>query len=211
MIEEHSPSPDIEETSSIPLAPPAKSFFSVLGLFFLEVIKVIVLAGITIGVVRMFLFKPFYVKGQSMEPNFVQSDYLIIDQLTYGLRHKNPERGDVIVFRAPVDLKDFYLKRIIGLPGERVKVESGKVFVYNDEYPQGFVLEEDYISEETTGSTNVSLGPNEYFVLGDNRDESFDSRRFGPIQEDTIVGKAWLRGWPFNRVTLFEHHSYLTD
>lgn len=188
-----------------------KTLFGIIGLFFLELIKVVLLAGVTIVLVRHFLFKPFYVQGESMLPNFEQSDYLIIDQLTYGLRGKNPQRGDVIVFESPVNPKEFYLKRVIGLPGERVKIESEKVFIYNDEHPQGIELDEPYIPDVTAGSTNVSLQPHQYFVLGDNRDESFDSRRFGPIDEGTIVGKAWIRGWPLNRITIFEHHSYTID
>ena len=185
--------------------------FGLVGLFFLELVKVVVLAGVTIVLVRHFVFKPFYVQGQSMSPNFEQSDYLIIDQFTYGLRGQTPARGDVIVFRAPVDDKEFYLKRVIGLPGERVKVEAGSVFIYNDAHPQGMMLDEGYIPEVTPGSAQVTLEEGQYFVMGDNRDESFDSRRFGAIDEDAIVGKVWIRGWPIHRVSLFDHPLYSID
>ncbi len=177
-----------------------------LGLFFLEVIKVILLAGITIVLVRYFLFKPFYVKGQSMEPTFFEHEYLIIDELTYRL--KDPVRGEVVVFRAPVTHEDYYLKRIVGLPGERVKVEDSKIIIFNDEHPQGVVVEEEYFSGSTHGSLTLTLEPDEYFVLGDNRSASYDSRRFGPIHRRDIVGRTWLRGWPITRVSTFQPPEY---
>ncbi len=183
-----------------------KNFLAVAGTFFLELIKIVILAGVTIGVVRYFLFKPFYVKGQSMEPNYYEKDYLIIDELSY--RFREPQRGEVIVFEAPDNNKDYYLKRILGLPGERIKVEDNKVVIYNDEHPQGMVVEEIYLIEDTTGSIIQTIGPDQYFVLGDNRDASYDSRRFGPINEGTIVGRAFLRGWPFTRITKFSAPEY---
>ncbi|MBT3817310.1 MAG: signal peptidase I [Candidatus Magasanikbacteria bacterium] len=184
-----------------------KSFIGSLGLFFLELIKIAVLAGVTIALVRYFLFKPFLVKGKSMEPTFFEREYLIIDELSY--RFSEPQRGEVIVFRAPnIQEKEYYLKRILALPGERVRVEENKVIVYNEEHPQGVVVEETYLVEETNGSVQYTLGAEEYFVMGDNRDESFDSRRFGPIHEGAIVGKTWIRGWPFTRVTIFDVPQY---
>lgn len=182
-----------------------QSVLSAVGNFFLETVKMLILAGITIGVVRYFLFKPFYVKGQSMEPNFYEKDYLIIDELTY--RFKEPQRGEVVVLKAPVG-KDHYLKRVIGLPGERIKIEDGKVFIYNSSHPQGVVVEEFYLDEKTVGSNQWTLGLDEYFVLGDNRNESYDSRRFGPIKKNSIVGRAWLRGWPITRITKFDIPNY---
>ncbi len=176
------------------------------SLFFLELVKIVILAGITIGLVRYFLFKPFYVKGQSMEPNFLEKDYLIIDELSY--RMGEPQRGDVVVFKPMVGNKDYYLKRIVGLPGERVKIEDGKVFVYNDDHPLGVQVEEFYLSEGTPGSMIETLGVDEYFVLGDNRDASYDSRRFGAITKKNIVGRAVIRGWPFSRVTTFSPPEY---
>ncbi|MFZ2190218.1 MAG: signal peptidase I [Candidatus Magasanikiibacteriota bacterium] len=189
---------DGEEESLPIVSETEKGFLAKTSLFFLELIKIVILAAITIGLVRYFLFKPFYVKGQSMEPNFYESDYLIIDELSY--RFREPERGEVIVFRAPVDKKEFYLKRILGLPGERVKVGDGKVVVYNNDYPQGILVDEYYLTESTPGSTMTTLGSDQYFVMGDNRDASYDSRRFGPIDKNDVVGRAWVRGWPFTRV-----------
>ncbi|MBI5222140.1 MAG: signal peptidase I, partial [Candidatus Magasanikbacteria bacterium] len=173
-----------------------KSFLASAGLFFLELIKIAILAGVTIGLVRYFLFKPFYVRGQSMEPNFFEKDYLIIDELSY--RFREPERGEVVVFKAQNGSKDYYLKRIVGLPGERVKIGGDKVVIYNNEFPQGTVLPEElYLNAETYGAVDLTLGSGQYFVMGDNRGSSYDSRRFGPVSKDDIVGRAWLRGWPF--------------
>ena len=178
---------------------------SAVGNFFLETVKMLILAGITIGVVRYFLFKPFYVKGQSMEPNFYEKDYLIIDELSY--RFRAPKRGEVVVFRAPAG-SDYYLKRIVGLPGEQVRIENQKVVVYNDDHPQGVIVDEVYLAENTPGSITISLAPDELFVLGDNRDASYDSRRFGPIKIGNIVGRAWLRGWPVDRINKLQTPNY---
>lgn len=175
------------------------------GLFFLELIKIVILAGITIGLVRYFLFKPFYVKGQSMEPNYHEKDYLIIDEISY--RFREPQRGEVIVFKAPVG-NDYYLKRVIGLPGERVKIENNKVFVSNIEHPRGLMLEENYLTEKTAGVINVNLGPTQYFVMGDNRTASYDSRSFGPIDQSSIVGRTWFRGWPPDKVGVLQSPMY---
>ncbi|OGH66298.1 MAG: signal peptidase I [Candidatus Magasanikbacteria bacterium RIFCSPHIGHO2_02_FULL_41_13] len=201
---------DLEQKKSSELneeiTPIGRGFFASAALFFLEVIKVVVLAAITIIAVRTFLFKPFVVEGQSMEPNYFEKEYLLIDELSYHLRA--PERGEVVVLRAPVIKQEYYLKRVLGLPGEKIKIESGKVIVFNDEFPQGKVVEENYLDQSTSGSTTVQLGPDEYFVMGDNRGESYDSRKFGPISKNSIIGRTWIRGFPFNRVTLFHAPTY---
>ena len=183
-----------------------KNILATVGMFFLELVKVAILAGVTIGFVRYFIFKPFYVEGQSMEPAFLTKEYLIIDEISYRLHE--PKRGEVIVLRAPTVEKDFYLKRIIGLPGDQIRVENNKVIIHSSQNPRGVLLEEKYLVEPTPGTANYILGPNEYFVMGDNRDASFDSRRFGPIKRNAIIGRTWLRGWPLDRITIFEAPSY---
>ena len=186
-----------------------KGFLGKAALFFLELIKIAILAGITIFVIRYFLFKPFYVKGQFMEPNFYEHDYLIIDEITY--RFRLPERGEVVVLKSPVST-DYYLKRVIALPGERVKIENGKVIIYNESNPKGLILDESYLNDmDTSGSISLTLGDDQYFVLGDNRGASFDSRRFGAISNEAIVGKVWLRGWPLDRVSSFDLPQYNID
>lgn len=177
-----------------------------IGRLFIEIVKIVLLAGITVFLVRHFIFKPFYVKGKSMEPNFSQHDYLIVDQLTYQFR--NPKRGEVVVFHPPVGQKEYYLKRVIGLPGERVRIKDGKVIICDLECN---VIKEDYIEEsniEREVSHSTTLGKGQYFVLGDNRDNSSDSRVFGPIDRDAIVGKIWFRGFPFQRISDFERPQY---
>ncbi|KKS70432.1 MAG: putative signal peptidase I-2 [Candidatus Magasanikbacteria bacterium GW2011_GWE2_42_7] len=155
-----------------------------IGLFFLELVKIVVLAALTIVVVRYFLFKPFYVKGESMAPTFYENEYLIVDELSYRLR--DPKRGEVVVFRSPTSPEDFYLKRVIGLPGERVRVENGNVTICQVECT---VLSESYLNGiKTDGDVAFTLGDDQYLVLGDNRGASYDSRRFGPISKESMQG-----------------------
>lgn len=197
-----------DEQNTINNFPPPKSILTTALIFFLELVKVVLLAAITIGVIRYFLFKPFYVKGASMEPNFYDHEYLIIDELTYRLR--SPERGEVIVFKSPGNTDEYFLKRIIGLPGERVKVSNGEIIIYNSSFPEGKAIEESYLPSDlqTTGDKVVELGNEEFFVLGDNRGNSYDSRRFGAINKSSIVGRAWFRGWPFTRMQKFDTPSF---
>ncbi|HSR89485.1 MAG TPA: signal peptidase I [Candidatus Udaeobacter sp.] len=172
------------------------------GIFFLELVKVAALAGITIGIIRYALFKPFYVKGASMEPNFFDKEYLIIDELTY--RFRPAQRGEVIVFKYPENPKEYFLKRIIGLPGERIKVSDGQITIYNQAHPEGMVLDEPYLPKDllTVGEKITTISENQYFVLGDNRPNSFDSRRFGAIDKNLVVGRVFFRGLPFNRAEI---------
>lgn len=173
------------------------------GLFFLELLKIVVLAGVTILLVRHFLFKPFYVRGASMEPNFFDKEYLIVDELSY--RFRQPERGEVVVFKYPNNRKEFFLKRIIGLPGERVKISEGRITIYNKAHPEGVVLDESYLPADllTSGDrTFVPLSEDEYFLMGDNRPNSYDSRRFGAVDKSLVVGRVFFRGWPLKRAQL---------
>jgi signal peptidase I len=176
--------------------------------FIWESLKVLAVAGITVFFVRYFLFKPFYVKGASMEPTFLENEYLIIDELSF--RFRQPIRGEIVVFKHDGVEKDYYIKRIIGLPGERVKVSDGKVTVYNQSHPEGVIIDESYLPSDllTLGEKNVSLGDNEYFVLGDNRMNSFDSRGFGPVDKSAIVGRVLVRGWPLKRAQSFSAPAF---
>ncbi len=176
--------------------------------FVFELIQVAAISLAIIIPVRYFLIQPFYVKGASMEPNFFDHEYLIIDEVSY--RFRTPERGDIVVFRYPNDPSQFFIKRVIGLPGETVEIANGKVKVFNDSNPNGFTLpEKEYLEQIITATTrNVTLKSNEYFVLGDNRTASLDSRYFGPVVRDAIVGRVWLRGWPLDRWKVFEKPVY---
>lgn len=167
-----------------------------------ELFKVIVISLVIIIPVRYFLIKPFYVKGASMEPNFYDHEYLIINEISY--RFFEPARGDSVVFKYPLDPRQFFIKRIIALPGETVKISDGNVYIINQGYPEGIILEENYLlpAMKTLGQVEVELGPDEYYLLGDNRTASLDSRAFGPIKRDHIVGKTLLRGWPIDQIGL---------
>ena len=179
------------------------------GNFAIEVIKIVVISLAIIIPIRYFLIQPFYVKGASMEPNFYDYEYLIIDEISY--RFHEPARGEVVVLEDPRNPARFFIKRVIGLSSERVVIDNNIITIYNPEYPDGLVLDEIYYLEssvKTSGKVDVTLGEEQYYVLGDNRSASLDSRVIGPIGKDDIVGKAWLRAWPFSRLEHFEAPLY---
>lgn len=150
----------------------------------LETIKLIFVAGVIVVPIRIFIFQPFLVQGASMEPNLETGDYLIVDEITY--RFRPPQRGEMVVFKYPQDPSKKFIKRIIGLPGEDVEIREGKVYI------DGKPLKEDYLPENilTFPDQKIKLKENEYFVLGDNRNFSLDSRIFGPLPRKNIIGRA---------------------
>lgn len=152
--------------------------------------------------IRYFIIQPFFVLGASMEPNFKNGDYLIINEISYRLN--KPARGDVIVFKYPNNPSQYYIKRVIGLPGEIITISDEKIVIKNKENPDGFTLKESYLPNiGTNGNVSTTLGFDEYFVLGDNRGASSDSRIWGPLKEKFIVGKALLRAFPFDKAGIF--------
>ncbi|MDO8752157.1 MAG: signal peptidase I [Candidatus Wolfebacteria bacterium] len=172
---------------------------------FFEVVETLAVALVAVFLVRTFIAQPFLVSGGSMEPNFTNGNYLLVDELSYRLRE--PERGEIIVFKYPKNHKTFYIKRVIGLPGETIKVQGGKVEIQTErgELP----LKEEYIDPAwTSGNVDVTLGENEFFVMGDNRNFSYDSRSWGPVKENEIVGIVRLRLWPVNEVMAFGKPAY---
>ncbi len=173
-----------------------------------ETVKVLVISLAIILPIRYYLVQPFFVKGASMEPDFEDGDYILIDEISY--RFKGPERGDVIIFRYPEDHTQFFIKRVIGLPGETVEIKNDRVTIYNQEAPKGETLKEDYLAsyEKTLGDLKVNLGINEYYVLGDNRLQSSDSRRWGPVDKSLITGRAFIRPWPFRRFAEINRWQY---
>jgi len=183
-----------------------KAIFSFF-IFIWEVLKIVIIALIIVVPIRYFLFQPFFVRGQSMQPSFQDGDYLIIDELSY--RFSEIKRGDVVVFKYPNNPSHRYIKRIIGLPGESVEVKSGSVMVYSEDGKQ--VLDEkEYLSSDTKtpGQTRVFLDENEYFVLGDNRGLSSDSRSWGALNREYIIGKVFIRAWPFTALAKIEAPQY---
>lgn len=178
--------------------------------YVLELGQVVIISLAIVLPIRYFLIQPFYVKGASMEPNFHDNEYLIIDELSY--RFREPKRGEIVVFRYPLDPKQFFIKRVIGLPGDLVRIANSQIVIFNNNYPEGFALEESYLSNvPTDGDKSVKLEKNEYYVLGDNRPSSLDSRIFGVVPAGLITGRVILRGWPVTRLTYFEAPIYQAE
>lgn len=187
--------------------------------FLWEVLKVFFWAMVIIIPIRTFLFQPFFVQGASMDKNFADGDYLIVNELGYKQTDASPfgfhfftlgnfkdlERGDVVVFKYPLDTRQFFIKRVIGLPGETVRVGGGKITIINKDHPEGYVLDESkYLPQGliTAGSVTYQLTDDQYFVLGDNRPYSHDSRAWGPLPKEDVIGKVTLRAWPFNKIEI---------
>ena len=187
------------------------STFGAISLFIFDFIKVFVVAVAIIIPIRWFLFQPFVVTGDSMEPNYQNGNYLIVDEISY--RFRSPERGEVVVLRFPNDPSQFFIKRIVGLPNERILVENGRVKVFNALEPEGFFLEESYLSSNhiTYGTLNRTLWADEYFVLGDNRLSSSDSRVWGGLLRRYIVGRVYLRVFPMTDFEIFKAPSYASS
>jgi len=180
------------------------SFSSGIGSFAVEVLKIIVIALAIIIPIRYFVLQPFYVKGASMEPNFHDNEYLIIDEISY--RFHQPRRGDVVVLRNPHRPSEFFIKRIIGLPGERININDNRVSVTPVGSAVEYVLDESaYLNKTvlTAGHLTEFLADREYYVLGDNRPASLDSRSFGPIDRREIIGRTAVRAWPLYRMRTF--------
>lgn len=164
-----------------------------------EIVEVVVISLVTVFIIRSFIVQPFLVSGASMEPMFQDGNYLLVDEITYLFRE--PRRGEVIVFRYPRDPSVFYIKRIIGLPNEHIVIKENKVYINGKE------LKENYINNFTTGRVDFYLQDNEYFVMGDNRAHSFDSRSWGPINRDDIVGIPRLRVLPLKELGLLKYSN----
>ncbi len=199
---------DIPENIPAPDMPPPLSFSKRCVNFFLDFLETIVVALSIFVVVYLFLVQPHEVKGSSMEPNFHNNDYILTDKIS--LKLHAPERGNVVIFKSPNNPEVDYIKRVIGLPGEKVKVLNGYVYV-NDKK-----LNEPYLADRTNlfpGSfvqegIDITVPEEEYFVMGDNRPHSSDSREFGPIQGNSIIGKAFIRYWPITNIGLIKIYSY---
>ncbi len=190
------------------------------GTFIWEVAKVFFWALVIIIPIRVFLLQPFYVQGASMEPNFTDGDYLIINE--FGLKKTEVgvkdhvffkvepffdlKRGEIVVFHYPRNPSQIFIKRVIALGGEKIKLENGQIWIFNDEYPGGVLLDESvYLDPDvfTKGSVEIKLAEDEYFVMGDNREFSHDSRAWGPVNKSEVIGKVLLRAWPFDNVSVF--------
>lgn len=181
------------------------------ALFVWDFVKVLLIALVIIIPIRYFVFQPFIVSGSSMEPNFTNRQYLIIDEMTFYF--KQPQRGQVVVIRYPKDPKQFFIKRVIGLPGEEVKIENGKVYIINPLTKETTELNESYLPNQGLtyphyeavigGKKTLTLGEDEYFVLGDNRLASSDSRDWGVVPRKDLIGKVFIRVLPFSQFQFY--------
>jgi signal peptidase I len=174
----------------------------------LEVIEIAVIAVAAVFIVRTFLVQPFLVSGTSMFPTFSNGDYVLTDELTYRIRP--PERGEVVVFHDVSDVSTYLIKRVIGLPGERVVINDNTVTIYNKQNPNGFVLNESYLPAGTitAGNEDITLSSSSYFMMGDNRAVSYDSRSWGPLPASNIVGLVRFRLWPLDAIQIFGAPRY---
>jgi signal peptidase I len=186
----------------------------------LEIVETLVLTLVIYLLIHNFIAQPFEVEQRSMVPTIVESEYVLIDKLTP--RFGDYERGDIVVFQPPEGFEQGgvpFIKRIIGLPGDTISLDNGRVYVT----PPGgsrVQLVEDYVAPDANGRTSPTLPKDaesttewtvpdgQYFVMGDNRPESQDSRFFGPIDRDLIVGRAWVRYFPLNRIGFMERPEY---
>lgn len=184
-----------------------------IGSFFLDIIETVVIALSIFLVVYLFLLQPHQVNGQSMVPTFQSGEYVLTDKVSYKIG--TPKRGDVIVFHAPPAANcpegtgcDF-IKRIIGLPGDSIEVKENAIWVNGIRLEEPYIPEEfDILPGEFTKNRVITLGPNEYFPVGDNRPYSSDGRSWGPITPDLIVGRAFFRYWPLSKAGFVEHFTY---
>lgn len=182
----------VNEEKKVPAVKSNQSFW--------ELFKFAIIALAIVVPVRIFIAQPFVVSGSSMVPTFENGEYLIVDEISYILGE--PSRGDVVIFRYPNDTKKFFIKRIIGLPGETVDVNGNEVTIYNKENEEGIKLSQPYLKTSSGIKTHTELKDDEYFVMGDNRGASSDSRIWGPVSKNLLVGKAFVRLFPVNHIDL---------
>lgn len=184
------------------------SFFKRLGTIFLDILETVVIALAIFVIIYLFLFQPHQVRGNSMYPNFHDADYLLTDKISYRL--SQPKKGDVVIFVAPKNEEYDYIKRVVALPGEKVSINDTDQILVN-----GQIVNESFLPEDvkTYGGNFLEIGKtvtvpeNQYFVLGDNRSHSSDSRDWGFVPKENLVGKAWFRYWPLDRMGLVDRIS----
>lgn len=158
---------------------------------FWDVLEFAIIALAVVIPIRMWIIQPFVVSGESMYPTFNNGEYLIIDEISYIL--SEPKRGDVVVFKYPKDPSRFFIKRIIGMPNEKIVIKNGEVTIFNEENPEGIKIDEPYIKEQFHSNSINITKDDEYFVMGDNRNRSSDSRSWGVLDEDLMIGRTLIR------------------
>ena len=185
--------------------------------FVVDVLETVVIALSIFIIIYLLAFQPHEVNGQSMDgiDNFHNGQLILTDKLSY--RFKEPQRGEVIVFKYPLNKSYDYIKRIIGLPGESIMLVDNQIYIYNSEFPEGKIIDESlYIGENvlTQGrafleeAQKITISDDSYFVMGDNRPESSDSRTWGFVPRKNIIGRSYFRYWPPNQIGLIKHQSF---
>ena len=165
--------------------------------FLLDAVQTLLVAAAVFLVIYMFLFRPFEVNGESMHPNFLNNEYVLTNLVA--LRLGNPKLGDVVVFKAPPDPEKDYIKRVIGVAGDSVMVKDGDVYLNNQLLDESSFLKSDvktYAGAFLKEGEPVTVPPDEYFVMGDNRPYSSDSREWGFVRQDELIGESFFVYWP---------------
>lgn len=176
-----------------------KNILKKIGGFFLDIIEAVVLALAVFVIIWLFFAQAHQVKGSSMHPSLENGDYILTDKFSYRLR--DPERGEIVVFHSPRK-RDDYIKRIIALPGEQVEIKNNTIYI------DGVLLKEDYLPDDFVSKGQGAYTGENFFVMGDNRNHSSDSRDFGPVAKEEFVGRAILRYWPLTKFGLIKKASY---
>ncbi len=175
---------------------------NIIGHFFIDIAETVIIAGVVFFIFYSLIAQPHQVRGESMFPTLKTGEFILTNKLS--LRFSELKRGDIVVFKYPRDNRLDYIKRIIVLPNESIKLVANQVYIFNNEHPEGFILDESYLPTgvKTSGRVSIQEGQkytassDEYIVFGDNRDQSSDSREWGFVKKDLIIGKAWVRYWP---------------
>lgn len=184
---------------------------TVIGRFFMDIVEVVVISLSIFIVVYLFLMQPHQVKGSSMVPTFVDGEYLMTDKVTY--KRREPKRGEVIVFKAPLNESIDFIKRIIGVPGDRLMVSNNKVYLNGQQLDEPY-LPAEYVTlpgQFMREGIEIVVPPNSIVALGDNRSHSSDSREWGPVPFENIIGRGLFRYWPPGKFWFVEHPAVGTS
>lgn len=183
-----------------PRSPAKRTVFAII-----DFIKTTIIVVFLALIIRLFVVQPFIVEGQSMLPTFSNNDYLITEKISYSIR--SPERGEIVIFHPPDNPSINYIKRLVGLPGDSIEVKDQSVYVNTQKINEPYLTSNEQTNVATKDFT-LTLKSGEYFVLGDNRNHSRDSREIGPIPYSSIVSRVWVRLLPVDNVRAFAAIDY---
>lgn len=183
---------------SVPVPPVKTPFRKKLWAFVENILYLLGAIGLAL-LIQTYVIRPFIVSGTSMDPIIKNAQYLLIDQVSYRFGN-GPTRGDVVIFKAPPEPSKYYIKRIIGIPGDTVTVNAGKITIRNEAHPDGFILDDSFITHHSNDMTTTTVTDGHYFVMGDNRSGSYDSRAWGLLPKENIQGRALVRLLPLSKI-----------